>query len=180
MRDPPHRRFECILPPRPLSHLPAPGSQQPPSLGSTLAAPPFPQVARGRPHPREAGALPPPRPHPGSGNKVRRRREKADTQAPCPLHSAPSPSPGPQGLQPPELEFTRNRPLAATWLSHTLQCHAERGHCAQGHAAGTGTSCPFLGCGGLSPIHPWCHLAPPTFGATPPESFSGTSSAAGI
>lgn len=67
---------------------------------SALAAPPFPQVARGRAPPKGGRCTPPPRPHPdqetksgGGGRKPIPRRRGG--QAPCPLHSVPGPGPQP-------------------------------------------------------------------------------------
>lgn len=135
MQTPPRGRcFECILPLHAPSHLPAPGPQQPPSLGFTLVAPPYPQVAGEGPHPREAGALPPPRPHPGSGNKVRRRREKADTQAAWRAGTMPTalcPQPQPPG--PPA-------PGAGTHPKPPSSCHLALPHLSV--PLREGTPCP--------------------------------------
>lgn len=175
MQDPPLGHcLECILPP----HTPrltcqrqAPGSLRA-SAPLWRCRPSHRSPGEG-PHPREAGALPPPRPHPGSGNKVRRRREKADTQAAWGAGTMPAalwPQPQPRASSP----RSWNSPETPLQLppGPPTPFRATRG----GRVSPSVTqphSCPFLGCGGPSPTPPWCHLAPPAFGVTPPESFPG-------
>lgn len=113
--------------------------------------------------PPKGGRCTPSSPAP-PGIRKQRSEEEGESGHPGTMPTALCPQPQPRPPGPPA-------PGAGIHPKPPSSCHLAFPH-PQCHTAGTGTSSPFVGCGGLSPIHPWCHLAPPTFGATPPESFS--------